>query len=219
MKQLSRSLLLAAGLIVAVMALRWLAPHIADGHFGRALASRGATSILEFLGLGTIACAIGLPRQAVCFAAGLAFGALPGTALALASTLLGCLADFLWVRLAAREWARRRLLARFPRLAAADRLLGANPFTAILTLRLLPVGSSLMVSLLAGLSAAPLGAFILATAIGALPQTLVFALLGSGVGLGHLVQVLLAVALFVASGLLGAWLMRRRSPDLVSTPL
>ena len=219
MTQLSRSLLLAGGLAMAGLALRWLAPGIVDGGFGRSVATNGIAGIAEFLGLGAIACAIGLPRQVVCFAGGLAFGAAGGTALALTATLIGCLADFLWVRLAAREWARLRLLARFPRLASADRFLGENPFTAILTLRLLPVGSSLMVSLVSGLSAAPVGAFALATAIGALPQTLVFALLGSGIGLGHLAQVVLAAALFIASGLLGTWLMRRRGPSLASTPL
>ncbi len=216
MKQLSRSLLLGLGLALAVLAFRWLAPGLVDGRFGHSLVTGGPAGIAEFVGLGAIACAIGLPRQAVCFAGGLAFGATAGTALALAATLIGCLADFLWARLAARDWARSRLLARFPRLASADRFLGANPFTAILTLRLLPVGSSLMLSLVAGLSATPLGAFMLATAIGALPQTLVFALLGSGIGLGHLAQIILSAALFVASGLLGTWLMRRGR--LVSTP-
>ena len=71
-----------------------------------------------------------------------------------------------------------------------------------------------MLSLLAGLSAVPVAAFTAATAIGALPQTLVFALLGSGIGLGHLARVVLAVALFIASALLGTWLMRRAA----STP-
>ena len=208
-RSLTRFALLAGGLVLAALALRWLAPGIVDGGFGHSLAHRGPAGIAEFVALGAIACAIGLPRQAVCFAGGLAFGATAGTALSLAATLIGCLADFLWVRFAARDWARARLIARFPRLASADRFVGANPFTAILTLRLLPVGSSLMLSLLAGLSAVPLGAFTLATAIGALPQTLVFALLGSGIGLGHLARVVLAVALFVASAALGTWLMRR----------
>ena len=219
MKQLSRSLLLAAGLALAGLALRWLAPGVIDGGFGRSLATGGPAAIVEFVGVGAIACAIGLPRQAVCFAGGLAFGAASGTALAMIATLIGCLVDFLWVRVAARDWARCRLLARFPRLASADRFLVDNPFAAILTLRLLPVGSCLMGSLLAGLSAAPVGVFVLATAIGVLPQTLVFALLGSGIGVGHLAQIVLAAGLFVVSGLLGTWLMRRRGGVLVSTPL
>ena len=214
MKTLSRSLLrgliLALGLGLAGLAVRWLAPAMVDGGFGRHLAGGGMIGIAEFVGLGAIVCAVGLPRQAVCFAGGLLFGAAAGTGLALLATLVGCVADFLWVRLAARDWARARLLRRFPRLASADRFVGINPFTSVLTLRLLPIGSSLMVSLLAGLSAAPLGSFVLATAIGALPQTLVFALLGSGIGLGHLAQVVMAAALFVASGVLGTWLMRRR---------
>jgi uncharacterized membrane protein YdjX (TVP38/TMEM64 family) len=217
MSAIARSLILAFGLTLAALALRWLAPGVLHGGFAHSIGGHGAAGIAEFLGLGAIACAIGLPRQAVCFAGGLAFGAAAGTALALAATVIGCLADFLWVRFAARDWARRKLLARFPRLLAIDRFLAGNPFTAVLTLRLLPVGSSLLVSLAAGLSAAPAGAFILATALGALPQTLVFALLGSGVALGHVAQIVLSATLFVASGLLGAWLMRRHATGLATT--
>ena len=209
-RSLARAVVLAGGLALAGLAIRWLAPGMVDGGFGHRFAGHGAIGIAEFVALGAVVCAVGLPRQAVCFAGGLLFGAAGGTGLALLATLIGCAADFFWVRLAAREWARARLLRRFARLASGDRLMADSPFTAILTLRLLPVGSSLVVSLLAGLSAAPAGSFLLATALGALPQTLVFALLGSGIGLGHLAQVVLAAALFVTSGVLGTWLMRRR---------
>ena len=42
--------------------------------------------------------AVGVPRQAVAFIGGYAFGAMAGTALALVAQLLGCAASFYWAR-------------------------------------------------------------------------------------------------------------------------
>ncbi len=214
-RSILKAVLLAAGLVACGVAVRLLAPgFVAGGTFGLDAARHGAAGLATFLLLGTIACAVGLPRQIVCFAAGLAWGALAGTGLALVATVLGCALAFVWARAVARDWARRVLLGRFRRLAALDRAVGARPFATVLTLRLLPVGSSLAVSLASGLSRAPFGAFFAATALGALPQTLVFALLGSGVGINHVARIAVAVALFVASAIGGGALMRRRDTAL-----
>ncbi len=51
--------------------------------------------------------------------------------------------------------------------------------------------------------------FLLASAIGYVPQTVVFALLGGGVRVDRGEQLLLAAALFVLASVLGLWLMRR----------
>ena len=149
------------------------------------------------------------PAQAgpvVAYAAGLGYGVWAGCALALAAQMGGCTADFLWARLVAREWAVRRTRGRLARL---DRQISRYPFGATLTLRLLPVGSNLLLNLLAGVSAVAAGPFLLASAAGYVPQTLVFALLGSGVRVGHTAQLGLATTLFLLSGLLGVWLLRQ----------
>jgi uncharacterized membrane protein YdjX (TVP38/TMEM64 family) len=95
------------------------------------------------------------------------------------------------------------------RLARLDAFLAANPFGATLTLRLLPVGSNIVLNLLAGVSGVAAGPFVLASAIGYVPQTVVFTLLGGGVRVGQGVQLVLGIALFAASALLGLLLMRR----------
>ena len=59
--------------------------------------------------------------------------------------------------------------------------LAARPFRTTLALRLLPVGSNLALNLLAGLGRIPVLPFLAASAIGYLPQTLIFVLLGEGV--------------------------------------
>jgi uncharacterized membrane protein YdjX (TVP38/TMEM64 family) len=197
-----RSLLLVAGLAAAGFAFRSL-PHdfAARAHH---------LNPITFIALGAAACSVSLPRQAVAFAGGYAHGIWYGGALAFIAQMLGCIADLLWARVVARGWVQGRLRGRFgPRLARLDRLMTAHPFRATLTLRLLPVGNSAMVSLLAGsLGISPI-AFLAATAIGYLPQTIVFVLLGSGVRLAHGAQLALAAVALVISFALGVWLLRR----------
>ncbi len=214
-RSILRLFVLACGLTVAELTFRVLAPDLLDGGLARLFSTRTPAGVAGFALVATLACAVGMPRQAVCFAAGLAFGATGGTAVAETATIAACLIDFGWARLVAREWARRRLLGRVRRLAELDALLAAMPFTAVLTLRLLPVGNSLMLSMVAGLSQAAVVPFTLATALGALPQTVVFALLGSGIAVGHEARIVVAAFLFALSAVLGIMLMRRRGARLV----
>ena len=213
-RSILRLLVLACGLAVATLTFRALAPDLLDGGLARLFATRTPGGVARFALVATLACAVGLPRQAVCFAAGLAFGASGGTAVAETATVAACLIDFGWARLVARDWARRRLLGRVRRLAELDALLASMPFTSVLTLRLLPVGNSLMLSMVAGLSRAAVVPFTLATALGALPQTVVFALLGSGIAVGQEVRIVVAAFLFALSAVTGIMLMRRRGARL-----
>ncbi len=192
--------LLLAGLLAAAYAARALGA----GLLTRATPSLGGAAAL--VGAGAAACAAGVPRQAVAFAGGYVFGPWAGGALALAAQVLGCLADFWWARAVARDWARRRIRGRVARL---DAMLAARPFTATLTLRLLPVGNNLALNLLAGVSGMRAGPFLTASLLGYLPQTAVFALAGGGVHVGRTLQLGLGVVLFAASAALGAMLLAR----------
>jgi uncharacterized membrane protein YdjX (TVP38/TMEM64 family) len=210
--KLAKPLLLLAGLVAAGVVLRELsAAGVLDARLlGWLSATLGVPGEVVFVGLGAAACMVGVPRQAVAFAGGTAFGALAGSGLSLAAMLLGCAGSFLWARAIGRDWARRRIERAFSgRLARLDRFIAENPFTATLTLRLLPVGNNLALNLLAGLSGVSLLPFLAASALGYVPQTVVFALLGKGVRVDGAVQLGLGLALFVLSALLGLWLLRR----------
>ena len=213
-RSILRLLVLACGLAAAGLTFRALAPDLLGGRLAHLFSTHTPAGVASFALVATLACAVGLPRQAVCFAAGLAYGAAGGSAVAEAATVAACLLDFAWARLVARDWARRRLLGRVRRLAELDALLAQMPFAAVLTLRLLPVGNSLVLSMVAGLSRAAVLPFALATALGALPQTVVFALLGSGIAVGHVARIVVAACLFAASAVLGLMLMRRRGARL-----
>ncbi len=198
-----RPALLLLGLVSAGLALRHLgldAEIVAAGQHGP----------LAFVGLAAAACALGVPRQVVAYSGGLAFGFWPGATLALLAEVLGCIGNFYWARWAARAWTARWLARCGGRLERLSRFLGANAFAATLTLRLLPVGSNLLLNLLAGVSGVAAGPFLAASALGYVPQTAVFALLGGGVRVSQGAQVAVAAVLLALSVALGLALARRR---------
>jgi uncharacterized membrane protein YdjX (TVP38/TMEM64 family) len=196
-KTFLRSAVLLAGVALAAAALR----HGLAGHAG------SFESPYSFVIWATLAGAIGVPRQLAAAAAGAEFGVTPGIVLSLLAQIIACGIDFCWARYVARDWAQRRMSGRIGRV---DAYLAARPFASTLVLRLLPISNNLAVCLLAGVSRLPAPPFILASAIGYVPQTVVFALIGAGGRLGHSGEIAVSIALFLASSALGLWLLRRR---------
>jgi uncharacterized membrane protein YdjX (TVP38/TMEM64 family) len=209
-RELGKLLLLAAGLLLLGVALRELGGVPGTDWVDRYVRDEGIRGELVFLAVGAAITAVGLPRQTIAFLGGYAFGAALGTALALAATLLGCVAAYGWARLLGREWAERRLAGRFGhRLQPLRDVLADSPFGATLALRLLPVGNNLALNTLAGMAGLRTLPFLAGSAVGYLPQTLVFALLGKGIRVEGAWQLGLSVVLLAASMALGFWLMRR----------
>jgi uncharacterized membrane protein YdjX (TVP38/TMEM64 family) len=200
-----RGLLLLGALVAAGFA----AHALGGGSLGGAALAGAPPTVrgaLVLVGAGGLLAAVGLPRQAVAFAGGLAFGAWRGGALALAAQMLGCALDYGWARALARDWAVRLLRGR---LARAERFLAARPFAATLTLRLLPVGNNLLLNLAAGVCGLRAAPFLAASLLGYLPQTAIFALAGSGTQVDRRLQLVVGAALFAASAALGTVLLRR----------
>jgi uncharacterized membrane protein YdjX (TVP38/TMEM64 family) len=78
-----------------------------------------------------------------------------------------------------------------------------------LVIRCLPVGNNLLTNLAAGVSNIPAATFIGGSFIGYIPQTLIFALLGSGVRVDPVWRTTISGLLFAVSTLLG-WMLYRR---------
>lgn len=198
--------LMAGGLIAVAAALPLMGHGEAQTTLTELLSQGGLRGQTVFLLLSTFLIAIGLPRQIPAFAAGYAFGPWYGTVIALVTQILACSLDFIWARAVAQDYCRRKFGAK---LAKVDRILARHPFNATLMLRLMPVGSNLLLNLAAGLTAVRMLPFLAASAIGFIPQTLVFALLGRGSAPSHEHILLLGGATFLASALLGLILLRR----------
>jgi len=181
----------------SVLSNDWIDTHIKG---------QGLNGELLFLGLAAVATGIGLPRQVVSGLAGYAFGLMLGTAVALVGTVLGCIGSFYYARLLARAPLQKKFSGRVRRL---DDFLHDHTFSMSLLIRMLPLGSNVATNLAAGVSSVRAVPFFNGSALGYLPQTLIFALLGSGVAVDPALRISLSVILFVASGVLGVYLYRR----------
>ena len=211
MTQLIKTILRGIGLIILLATLGFA---VQNGGLGGIFNQdwvddnvRGAGvkgNFVFLLGAGLLI-AVGLPRQIVSFLGGYAFGLLPGTGLALAATGLGCIISFTFARFMGREF----IAARFPdRLKKADGFLKHNTFAMALLIRLLPLGSNLVTNLVAGVSSAGASGFFAGSVLGYIPQTVIFALLGSGINLDPALRITSSVFLFVLSTALGLYLYR-----------
>ena len=166
----------------------------------------GINGALLFLLMGGIFTAIGLPRQIIAFLGGYAFNIALGTLLGAVAGLLGCMLSFAYARFFGKGLLRARLGERAGRF---DRFVHDHPFSMTVLIRLLPVGSNLATNLAAGISSIRPAYFFSGTFLGYLPQTLVFALVGSGVHIAQALKIALAIGLFVISGALGVYLYHR----------
>jgi len=166
----------------------------------------GINGALLFLLMGGVFTAIGLPRQIIAFLGGYAMSVGLGTVLGALASLLGCMLSFGYARLFGRELVRARLSERAMRF---DRFIHDHPFAMTVLVRLLPAGNNLLTNLAAGISSIRPASFFFGTLLGYLPQTLVFALVGSGAQVAPMLKIALAMGLFLISGVLGAWLYHR----------
>ncbi len=175
---------------------------------------KGVSGELIFVAMGGLVTAVGFPRQAVAFLGGYAFGFVEGTVLALAGATLGCVTAFAYARILGRSLVQRHFGKRIARF---DAFLAGSPFLTTLLIRFLPVGSNVVTNLVAGVSKVAVVPFVLGSAAGYLPQTIVFVLIGSGVQIDPTFRIGLGAVLFVASAALGIFLLRRtrRARDFV----
>ena len=165
---------------------------------------------LAYLVLGAVFTALGGPRQAVSFFAAYFFGLVEGFVIALIGSGLGCLIAYGF----ARGFHDAAITLIRGRVDMARQIWVRDTFWLTFILRLLPVGSNLLANLAAGASAIPLAAFVGGSLAGYVPQTLVFALMGSGVNVGSSTQIGISVGLFIVSTLIGVWIYARYRKQL-----
>ena len=206
------AILAAAGLLLKEFGIAgmldeaWMDQHVRQN---------GIEGELIFIAAAAILAAGGFPRQVLSFLSGYAFGFAEGSVYALIASAIGCAAAFLVARYIARALVAERLPARFKRV---DAFLSNNTVVATLLIRFLPFGNNLATNLAAGLSQARGTAFVGASIVGYVPQTLIFALLGSGITLDPELRISLSVVLFAISSVFGVYLFRRYRRDRKIAP-
>lgn len=195
--------LTAVGVVVAARVLEieslqeaaWVDNHL-----------RGGTGLLTFLAIVAIGSAIGIPRQALAFLGGYAFGAWYGLVWASLGLTAGCASGFFYSRMLGGKMIQRRLGERT---RSIDAFLCRNPFLMAVMIRFFPLGNNALANFAAGVTSIPAAPFILGSGVGYLPQTIVFVMLGSGIQLGAEVRIVLSSLLFVVTSLLGFHLFQR----------
>lgn len=140
-----------------------------------------------------------IPTLPISAAAGLVYGMSVGTAIAVTGALAGSLIAFYLARILGREVVQRKL-DQNPVFSArgSQRFL----FIAVFLTRLIPLFSFALISYAAGVTAIQVWRYALATALGMLPMTFVFAGLGHSFELNPaLTVVAAAIILFIMSTL------------------
>lgn len=183
------------------------------------LNSNGLAGLSAITLLGALFTGFGAPRQVLAFVLGFAAGSIQGAILSTIATAIGATGCFF----VARWLLRTSLLNRFSdRMQRFDLLFKEGTLLKILMIRLLPVGSNLVTNLLAGCSGIRFVPFLLGSVLGYLPQMVIFAMAGAGIGQARLDQLVVSAVLFALASAIGAYLYHNQRnqtlADSVSDP-
>jgi uncharacterized membrane protein YdjX (TVP38/TMEM64 family) len=198
-------------IIVALVVIGYLMRDVLDQQWvDTHIRNRGMTGELLFVSAGGLLTSVGLSRQVIAFLGGYGFGFIHGAALAMVAVVVGCITTFCVSRFLLQSFLLRHFSSRIRKV---DDFISDNTFTMALLIRLLPLGSNWLVNIAAGASGVRSLPFFLGSALGYIPQMLIFSLVGSGTLVNRFWQVAIAMALFVVAVFLGTWLYRKFRND------
>jgi len=138
------------------------------------------TAVVAFIVLYCVQTAFSLPGAAVfTLAGGFLFGSFVGTLYVNVAATAGATLAFLAARYLLRDWVERKFGGR---LGPIQDGFAQNAFSYLMTLRLVPLFPFFLVNLVSGLTRIRLGTYVLATALGIIPGSFVFANAGRQLG-------------------------------------
>ena len=193
---------LAIAVAFAIVTLAGIAPDDAR----RWVASAGPAGPAVFVLAGGVLGVALFPGHVTATLAGVLFGALAGTALALTAALLGAGLCLLASRCVGAEAVLSLLGARGRHWRE---WLVAHGFSAVLAFRLAPGVPAGIGNYVAGLAGIRPRAFLAAVALGALPKTIAYVALGGALAEPLSMRGAFAVALYAAAAVGGALVARR----------
>lgn len=140
----------------------------------------GIIAVAVFIAIYAIAVALSLPGALILtITSGFLFGPVLGSVYAVAGATLGAVGLFLFIRVGLGDSMQSRAGGMIDHLR---RGFGENALGYLLFLRLLPIFPFWLVNLAAALLAVPLRTFAVATALGIIPGSAVYASFGGGLG-------------------------------------
>ena len=163
----------------------------------------GALTLLFIL---TFTMAVGLPRQIAALSAGYLFGAGYGVVLATVSAVLACLLTLI----IALKLFNKTIKQHYPKpLAKVHHFFAHDTFLKAIIIRIVPAGSNFLTNVLAGTAHSPITPYILGSALGFIPQMIVFSLMGAGLKVNSQQQLILSIILLVIALVLSSYLYRK----------
>jgi uncharacterized membrane protein YdjX (TVP38/TMEM64 family) len=139
-----------------------------------------ALAVAVFIGLYALQTAFSLPGAAIfTLAGGFLFGSVVGTFFVNIAATTGATLAFLAARYLLRDWVERQFGNR---LKPIQEGFAQNAFSYLMTLRLIPIFPFFIVNLVSGLTRVNVGTYVLATALGIIPGSFVYANAGRQLG-------------------------------------
>ena len=145
------------------------------------IGSLGPLAPIAFIVAYIAACVLLLPGSLLTIAGGALFGVVWGSVYVAIGATLGATAAFLVGRYAAREWVARKLAGNV-RFKAIDAAVGREGWKIVGLTRLSPAFPFNLLNYAYGLTQVRLRDYVLATAIGILPATVMYVYIGSLAG-------------------------------------
>ncbi len=148
----------------------------------------------------------GIPRMYPTILGAALFGIPLAMILSVVGSSLGAAAAFLFARVMGRDFVANRL---GPRARSFDDLAMKHGFTAVALLRLIPFSNFVVTNYLCGVSSVRFADYLGATALGMIPSTLFFVLLGQGLVDQNLWLIIASTVALVAFTAFGLFYLRR----------
>jgi len=164
-----------------------------DTHYGAA--------VTLFIGAYILQTAFSLPGGAIMtLAGGFLFGAVLATLYVNVGATTGATLAFLAARYLLHDWVEKKFGDRLGPIQAG---FAQNAFSYLMTLRLIPAFPFFLVNLVSGLTRVNIGTYILATAIGIIPGSFVYAYAGRQLGTINSLKEIASPQVLLAFTLLG----------------
>jgi uncharacterized membrane protein YdjX (TVP38/TMEM64 family) len=143
-----------------------------------AIRGAGAAGAVLFAAAYVAATVLLLPGSVLTAGAGFAYGPIWGTLVVSPVSVVAATLAFVLGRTVARGWIARRIAGN-PRFAAVDQAIGESGFKIVLLLRLSPLFPFNVLNYALGLTRLSLRDYVVASALGMLPGTILYVYLGS----------------------------------------
>jgi len=219
LKDLGRVALVAGifGATAYVLSLPHVREQVLDiDHVRTSLRQSGPWGLLLFTLVSGLAVGLGVPRLWVSAFAGALFGAVLGTIVGQLASMCGAIITFYIARLLLRSVLLRRMPDRLR--VWYDRF-NKHGFFWLFYIRLFPFANATVTNLVGGVSQVSLKTFLLATFLGYLPETIIFAVFGSSAAKSDYVQFAIAlIALLVFLVFERSWQYVRNRRKTIAEP-